>query len=61
MNYNIVILSEAELDIDDAFIWYEMNQIGLVRNFMLQWIGLFTLYPKDRLAVLRFIKVCGGL
>jgi toxin ParE1/3/4 len=33
MNYNIVILSEAELDIDDAFIWYEMNQIGLGKKF----------------------------
>ena len=29
MNYKVVILSEAELDIEEAFIWYELNQIGL--------------------------------
>jgi len=33
MNYKIVILTDAELDIDDAFIWYEMNQIGLGMKF----------------------------
>ncbi len=29
MFYKVSILSEAERDIDDAFIWYEMKQIGL--------------------------------
>jgi toxin ParE1/3/4 len=33
MNYNVLILSEAELDIDNAFIWYELNQIGLGKRF----------------------------
>jgi len=33
MNYNVLILSEAEHDIDNAFIWYELNQIGLGNRF----------------------------
>jgi len=33
MPYNILILSEAEHDLDDAFIWYELNQIGLGKRF----------------------------
>ena len=33
MNYHVLILSEAELDIDNAFIWYELNQIGLGNKF----------------------------
>ena len=33
MNYHVLILAEAELDIDNAFIWYELNQIGLGKKF----------------------------
>ena len=33
MKYNVLILSEAELDIDDAFVWYELHQIGLGKRF----------------------------
>ena len=33
MPYNVLILSEAEHDLDDAFIWYELNQIGLGKRF----------------------------
>jgi toxin ParE1/3/4 len=33
MPYNVLILAEAEHDLDDAFIWYEMNQIGLGKRF----------------------------
>lgn len=33
MSYHILILSEAEVDIDNAFIWYELNQIGLGKKF----------------------------
>jgi toxin ParE1/3/4 len=33
MNYTVSILSEAELDIDNAFIWYEIAQIGLGNDF----------------------------
>jgi len=33
MNYSILILAEAEHDLDDAFIWYELNQIGLGKKF----------------------------
>ena len=30
MYYDILILSEAEHDLEDDFAWYEFNQIGLV-------------------------------
>lgn len=33
MNYRVLILSEAEREIDNAFIWYELNQIGLGKKF----------------------------
>ena len=33
MSYIVQILSEAEHDIDEAFIWYELNQIGLGNKF----------------------------
>jgi toxin ParE1/3/4 len=33
MHYNVLILAEAEHDLDDAFIWYELNQIGLGKRF----------------------------
>ena len=33
MHYKVLILSEAEHDLDDAFIWYELNQIGLGKRF----------------------------
>jgi len=33
MRYIVLILSEAELDIDEAFVWYELNQIGLGKRF----------------------------
>ena len=33
MKYNILILTEAEIDIENAFIWYELNQIGLGKKF----------------------------
>jgi hypothetical protein len=33
MKYNISILSEAELDLDNAYVWYEFHQIGLGNKF----------------------------
>jgi hypothetical protein len=33
MKYNVSILSDAEQDINDAFVWYEMQQIGLGSSF----------------------------
>ena len=33
MHYKVSILSEAEHDLDDAFIWYELHQIGLGKRF----------------------------
>jgi len=33
MNYHVSILAEAELDLDNAFIWYELNQIDLGVKF----------------------------
>ena len=33
MIYTVSILSEAEADIDNAFIWYEIAQMGLGKDF----------------------------
>ena len=33
MKYRVSILSEAETDIDDAYIWYELRQINLGNKF----------------------------
>jgi len=33
VKYNILILAEAEIDIENAFVWYELNQIGLGKKF----------------------------
>ena len=33
MNYSVSILSEAEIDIDNAYIWYELRQIDLGNRF----------------------------
>ena len=34
MNFSIVISSEAESDIDEAFLWYEFQLIGLGERFV---------------------------
>lgn len=33
VQYNVSILSEAEVDLDSAYIWYETRQIGLGDKF----------------------------
>jgi hypothetical protein len=33
MRYNVLILSEAEIDFYDAYIWYELRQIDLGNRF----------------------------
>ncbi|MEI6852143.1 MAG: type II toxin-antitoxin system RelE/ParE family toxin [Bacteroidota bacterium] len=33
MKYQVTILSDAEQDISNAFVWYEMQQIGLGSSF----------------------------
>ena len=33
MKFQVIVLSEAEQDLDNAFIWYELKQIGLGDNF----------------------------
>jgi toxin ParE1/3/4 len=33
MKYQVIILSDAEQDIDNAYIWYEQKQIGLGDSF----------------------------
>lgn len=33
MNYNVLILSEAEHDIDNAFIWYEIESNSWGNSF----------------------------
>ena len=35
MKFNVVILEEAEIDIDEAIIWYESAQIDLGNEFFL--------------------------
>jgi hypothetical protein len=63
MNYNVLILSEAELDIDEAVIWYELNQIGLGKKFYLSvnksihFISansLLTIFVQDSQEVIGF-------
>jgi toxin ParE1/3/4 len=34
MSYTVSILSEAELEIDNAFIWFELVQVGLGEIFL---------------------------
>ena len=34
MKYKIKVLSETINDIDEAFLWYELNQIGLGDKFI---------------------------
>ena len=34
MPYDVLILDDAENDIDEAFIWYESKQIGLGIDFI---------------------------
>lgn len=33
MNYNVSILEDAESDLDESFIWYEIQRIGLGNLF----------------------------
>ena len=33
MKYNVSILAEAEIDINNAYIWYELRQINLGNRF----------------------------
>jgi toxin ParE1/3/4 len=33
MKYNVSVLSEAEIDIDTDYVWYERRQIGLGDKF----------------------------
>lgn len=33
IGYNVAILSEAEIDLDTAYVWYETRQIGLGDRF----------------------------
>jgi hypothetical protein len=33
MKYKVSILSEAEIDIDNAYIWYELRQFNLGNRF----------------------------
>ena len=33
MSYDVVILTDAEHDIEDAFIWYEAQKLGLGNAF----------------------------
>jgi hypothetical protein len=58
MNYIISIQSEAEHDLDDAFIWYELNQAGLGKRFFESVDESVCLLTKNPLA---FAEFYGGL
>jgi plasmid stabilization system protein ParE len=34
MNYKLIIRPEAELDLEEAFVWYESQDIGLGSEFV---------------------------
>jgi hypothetical protein len=34
MNYRLIIRPEAELDLEDAFTWYESQEAGLGSEFV---------------------------
>jgi hypothetical protein len=34
MSYRLIIRPEAELDLEDAFIWYELQETGLGSEFV---------------------------
>ena len=36
MNYKLIVRPEAEIDLSDAFNWYENNRVGLGYDFLLQ-------------------------
>jgi toxin ParE1/3/4 len=33
MRFNVSILAEAEVDIDNAYVWYELRQVNLGNKF----------------------------
>ena len=37
MSYSILIRREAEIDLDEIFVWYEMQKVGLDFNFVTQF------------------------
>ena len=37
MSYSIVIRREAEIDLDEIFVWYEMQKAGLGFDFITQF------------------------
>lgn len=49
MNYKIVLLEEAENDLDDAFLWYELQQPNLGKKFIQyiqKGINFIKIYPE---------------
>ncbi|MDD1444469.1 type II toxin-antitoxin system RelE/ParE family toxin [Dolichospermum sp. ST_sed3] len=53
MNYKIRISAEAENDINEAFLWYEYNQIGLGDDFIRNIEESFQSISKNPLAFLK--------
>lgn len=58
MYYSVSILSEAEHDLDDAFIWYEFNQVGLGKRFY-ESVKESVRYLAEN--PLTFAEIYGGL
>jgi len=61
MTYSVSILSEAENDIDNAYIWYELRQIDLWTRFYKSVDDQFNLFPIIQIAAKKFIKELGDL
>ena len=47
MNYRLIISSEAEFDIEDAFKWYEESSSGLGSEFVRAVDGCFALIGRN--------------
>lgn len=59
MSYKIVLLKEAEYDLDDAFLWYEMQKPLLGTKFI-EYIDkgfqFITFHPKASPEKIEFVR-----
>lgn len=50
MKYELFLMEEAELDIDDAFIWYELQKPGLGKEFIAEVEKVFQFIIQNPMA-----------
>jgi plasmid stabilization system protein ParE len=50
MRFELVMLAEAETDLDDAFIWYELQKPGLGIEFITDVEKVFLFIAQNPLA-----------